>query len=40
MSVSEALNQFSIETVVAAKAIENNQNILDELDTVSTFLKV
>lgn len=40
MSVSEALNQFSIETVVAAKANDNNQQVLNQLDTVSTFLKV
>ena len=40
MSVSEALNQFSIETVVAAKDNENNRKVLNQLDTVSTFLEL
>ena len=39
MSVSEALNQFSIETVVAAKTSEVNQKVLSDLAQESVFLK-
>jgi len=38
LSVSEALKQFSIETVIAAKASETNEAILKDIDAKSKFL--
>jgi hypothetical protein len=39
MSISEALNVFSIETVLAGKAVEENVRIASEVGTYSRYMQ-